>query len=336
MIPLSANTFMVDNSMIDLITTCPWLSYAGIIRRRRPAADSAALRFGGFVHEALALRYRGASLDDQINLVQRLFAANPIDVEGWRNCDSAVKTLHAYAEFWKNEFDDLTIETNPTTGLPYVEQQFAIDTRATVRGRRIIYCGKIDAKLRRRDGLRFTMDHKTSSVLGDRNFWESEAVSAQHPGYVWADRECFGDEATGFIVNALGIRESVLNCEVVEGVVIPGLTATGKPSKAVPIEFQRQQFYTKVPEGQLDEWFENMLQICDRFLYNVDHDSFPRYRVQCVRKYGLCQFYEVCALPAASREAALMSGAFAENTWTPLYTGKDKNEVHQRDTNGTA
>lgn len=312
--------------MIEQFTTCPWLAYATVVERRRPSGESAALRFGGLIHQVLAWRSLQQANGKEINenelvaLTNKLFAENPLELEGWRNADSAVKLLRFYNAHYPNE--EFKTDTNTTQGqqTPYIEQPFAVDTHRTVRGRRIIYTGRIDKKVRYPDGSTYTLDHKTTLFGGD-TFWQDQQMTGQHKGYVWADRECTGEECTGYIVDMLRTTESILNSEFDEnlGQLVGGRTATGRVSKAVPVELARQKFFTRVPPGQIDEWFENMLHQVDTFLYHVDTGYFPRHWKHCVGKYGLCQMYQVCSLPKESREGALASSAYTVNEWTPLY-----------------
>jgi hypothetical protein len=312
--------FFVDNSKIELITTCPWAAYAAIILRRRPAEESAALRFGGFIHKAVEYRNICIALgkpfveDEQLKLLSKLFTENPLENEGWRNFDSAVKAIRGYNAFYPPEQEDFKIAKN-AKGEPFVEQPFAVDTGETIRGWRIIYTGRIDVKIERADGSTYDWDIKTSSVLGDTT-WADWAVSEQFKGYCWADWKCTGQEPTGYYIDAIGARESIANAvfNPVTGEVQP----LGK-SKAVPLELVRQPFFTKVPEGQLQEWYENMLLQVDVFLYYMESNTFPRHHKHCVGKYGKCQFYNVCSLPE-KREEALQGTAFKDNTWSPLYS----------------
>lgn len=323
--PLTADHFMVDNSMLEDITTCPWLSMASILQRRRLAGDAPALRFGGFLHRALGYRYKITGFGKQwtedcmIRILSRLFEHNPCDNEGYRNFENSVKVVRGYNQHYPK--DDFKIAVNSSTGHPYVEQPFAVDTHRKVRGRSIIYMGRIDLKIHAQNRMTFIKDFKTTSMLGDQ-FWQDQAVSPQYPGYIWADRECTGEECTGYVVSALGIRDSIQNAEWDDslGRLVPGITPSGRQSKAQPLDFYQQPFFTKVPPGQIDEWFENMLLIVDRFLYNVDNNSFPRYRRHCVHKYGVCRFYNVCVLPEKDRASALAGSAYEANEWTPLYS----------------
>jgi hypothetical protein len=314
--------------MIELITTCPWLAYASIIRRRRPSSDSPALRFGGFIHQVLDYRYRAMGLgiewteEAMVALATDLFTKSPLEHEGWRNLDTAVKVIRGYNAHYTAARERFTIAMNPQ-GQPYVEQPFACDTHRTLRGHRIIYTGKIDRKIHEA-GMTLITDSKTSSKLGD-DTWAEWAMAEQFRGYCWADRECTGKEPTGYLIDAIGVRKSIANS------VFNEITSRVEPlngkSKAVPLELMRQPFFISVPPGQLDEWFENMLQQVDQFLALYEKCgedphlwNTHRHHRHCVGKYDQCQFYNVCSLPTEEgREDALMSGAFKDNEWSPLF-----------------
>src|ERR1039458_9874711 len=85
--PLRDGCFFVDNSMLELITTCPWQAYASIVRRKRPATESSALRFGGFIHKALEFRNRTTALGQpwtehqQVEMLSTLFASSPLETQ---------------------------------------------------------------------------------------------------------------------------------------------------------------------------------------------------------------------------------------------------------------
>jgi hypothetical protein len=318
MTSLTPSHFLVDNSKLELITTCPQLAYLSIIRSLRPSGESPALRYGGFIHRALAYRYRRIgqghewSEDVQIRILQHAFTKAPCDIEGWRNLDSAVKTIRAYNAAW---IADSVVVAKRSNGLPLVEQPFAVDTGVTLHGRRIVYIGRIDLVLDTSNGL-LVVDHKTTSLLGD-SFWLDQAVSPQHRGYCWALKETLGQRPMGYEVNAVATRESIVNFDF--DPITGRLITTGK-SKAVPCEFARSPL-TTVSDGQLHEWYDNMLCIVDNFLSYVDRGIYPSHKKHCVHKYGICPFYHVCnsSLSFDDREAALQSSAFVENTWSPLY-----------------
>lgn len=298
MIQLRDNCFFVDNSSIELITTCPWKAYAKILRKRTVDSETPALRFGTHIHAALAFRYRceaiGKDFDPNIQsrVIARRFERTPCESEDWRNVSTAQAVLNEYnIKYIAEPFDILRLN-----GFPIVEKPFCLYA-GDVDGTKIFYIGRID--LAYRDGQHlYVLDHKTSSMLG-LSYWQDVAMSEQQRGYCWALREVLGEEPLGYVINVLACR---------------------KPSKTgKAIEFARNTTFTREPAGQLDEWRENMLNQVSEFLWHVKRNIFPRHHKHCVHKYGTCEFYSCCELPPQSRETALMGSPFKESDWSPLY-----------------
>ena len=308
MLNIPDNTLYIDNSSIELITICPFLAYATLIRRRVPAAPQPALRFGRHIHSALEYRYKcmanSIPFDEnhQATELSANFANDPCDEEGWRNADTARDLISAYNTKYPNE--DLRILK--VNGEFIVEKSFTIFT-GRIRGINIIYTGRID--LAYYDGPHvFVRDHKTSSVLGD-TYWKDAAVSEQQRGYCYALREALGVEPLGYELNVLAARAP---------------TKTGKSLELPP----RFKTFTKEPTGQLDAWRDNMMNQLDVWIYLLERngDDFTkwaasRHHKNCITKYGPCRMYSVCELPDhKGQEFALMSSAFKVNDWNPLET----------------
>jgi hypothetical protein len=273
------------------------MAYAKVLRRRTPKGRSAALRFGGHVHAALAYKYRvmangKEATDDTINrILSCRFERDPLEDEDWRNVNMAQALLFEYNLKYQE-----TLDIPRLKGFPWVEKPFAL-WAGNIGKRKIIYMGRIDLVMRQGPHT-YILDHKTSSILGD-TYWKDAGVSEQQRGYCWAYREVSGEEPIGYKINVLAARKP---------------TKTGKA-----IEFQRSTTFTREPAGQLDIWHANMLQQVETFLWHVDRNVFPRHHKHCVHKYGTCSFYSVCELAPTLQETALMSSEFEENTWSPLY-----------------
>jgi len=298
----SQKVLFVDNSLIELITTCPWKAYTSVIRKRRLAGENPALRQGSHVHAALAYRYKQLaygktpSLDVENRILTKRYEKTPCEAEEWRNLDMASNALRAYNENYP--FEPFEVVRYGPHNLPFVERPFAVELPEVIEGVRIFYVGRIDLLVLTAQGL-FVMDHKTSSMLG-ASYWRDAQMSEQQRGYCWAVKQLLGEEPLGYTINVLALR---------------------KPSKTgKSIEFVRQNFFTAEPPGQLDEWYHNMLSQVRTFLWHWHNDLWPRHHSNhCEGKFGTCPFFHVCELPPASREAALMSAAYEENSWTPLY-----------------
>jgi hypothetical protein len=326
--PFIGNHLFIDNSMLEYITTCPRSAYYNIYKQRELADARAALRFGDYAaHKPLAYRYLNEALgqpwseEEQIKLMEKLFMDNPLSSEGYRNFNNAAKLIYVYNRNATTR-EPFKIVRHPKTNYPLVEKSFAILLKDRVRGYTISYCGRIDLVIELQTGV-YVVDHKTTSMLGPA-FWDSIAVDPQPRGYCWSLLQSTGIEPTGYMINALGVRESVDNAMVH---AVTGELVMPSKSKARPIELERQRFYTKEPPAQLDEWYQNLLSQIDMFLYySRDKDltpltarSFPMHRHNhCVGKYGQCQYYNVCSLPESQREMALESNAFRALEWSPL------------------
>ena len=297
---LTNNVLTIDNSALELITTCPRKAYFSLIRRRRIEAEQPALRFGGHIHSALAYRYKREAMlkpwseEKQLTILERRFVATPCIDEGWRNLGMAQKVIQHYNE--QHLLEPFDVLRGGSNNLPLVERPFAL-YMGKIGETSIVYTGRIDTIIKDIEGV-FVMDHKTTSVMGP-TYWQTTNMSEQQRGYCYACKESLGFEPTGYITNVLATRA-------------PTRTGTS-------IEFARQRFYTKVPPGQLDEWRDNMLAQVDVFLYYHKKNVYPAHHYHCVHKFGVCEFYSVCEMPKDAREAVLMSPAFKENTWSPLY-----------------
>lgn len=303
------NTLYIDNSAIELITTCPFLAYATLIRRRVPNSMAPALRFGRHIHTALEFRYKcmAQGLDwttdrrnEQSSLLTNAFATDPLEDEGWRNVDTAQALIDTYNTKYPNEGLRI-LEVNCEH---IVEKPFTIFV-GVINGINIIYIGRID--LAYMDGQHvFVRDHKTSSMLGD-TYWKDAAVSEQQRGYCYALRETLGIEPLGYELNVLSAR------------------APSKTGKALELPPRFKQF-TREPSGQLDDWKRNMMNQLDVWLYLCERngDSFDkwadsRHHKHCIGKFGVCKMYSVCELPDhKQQEMHLLSSSFKHNDWDPL------------------
>ncbi|MDE2105428.1 MAG: PD-(D/E)XK nuclease family protein [Patescibacteria group bacterium] len=315
-------SILVDNGFIEAMTQCPWKAYAAFELGRRSAEESAALRFGKHIHTALAYRnrmqfFKGVDVDveeKQMQLLTNRFTTTPMENEGWRNLNTASLLIRVYNR--SPEFNNPThrYATHPKTGLPLVEQPFMVDTGVTIRGRRLLYIGRIDRVVFIGEHL-YIRDYKTTSMLGD-NTWAEAQMSEQLRGYCWVVKNFLGMTPMGYCYDVLAVRESAANAEwdpLLEVVRMPAR------SKAVPITLDTQKFFTNEPPGQLEEWFDNMCSQVETFLWHFDNNKFPRHHKHCRHQYGLCEYFKVCELPEHSRMDCLQSSMFKNNEWSPLY-----------------
>ena len=297
--------FFIDGTGLGTIEECPQKANLQLIRQRRRVGDDAALRFGKFIHEALAYRNHAIANghpwteEEQIKLLVNLFADSPCENEDWRNVDFAKQVIQHYNEQFALEEPGIYFHNSKAV----VEHSLAIDTRETILGWRIIYIGRIDYLCERAEGL-FVYDYKTTSVLGE-NFWLDKSIDESQRGYCWAIKQSLGIEPCGYIIRALAFRKP---------------TRTG-----TCIEFETQRFFIKEPPGQLNQWYQNMMSQVEVFLWHHQRGKFPFFHKACMTRYNKpCEFWEMCNTNPTSgdvekaREAILMGNGFKNNDWSPL------------------
>jgi hypothetical protein len=186
---------------------------------------------------------------------------------------------------------------------PIVERSFAVKL-GSVDGIDIVWIGRIDLGVEDMKGP-WVFDHKTSKI-GGANYGQEFTNSSQFKGYVFALRQALGLEVKGAIVNSLICREP---------------TRTGKN-----LEFCRHK--VQFDEDHLTEWRENTLQTISDFFYDVKRGYFPMQTTQCIGKYGKCHFFDTCSLAPAARQSWLMTGAFENDTFSPLKRRESEIDIH--------
>lgn len=299
--PLKDGVLYIDNSSMELFTTCPRQAYYYIIRRLELNRGRIALDFGGAFHDVLEYMYRkygNAYRSNTDNADILAYAASrQLDTpeDDYRSVSYLVDGVAKYindhpAEIW-------TILTLPN-GAPAVEIPFAmpIGTIETVSWGKvtIIWTGKIDLAYRSRDSIGL-MDHKTTSMMGPQFFAEFE-IAHQMYGYAAALEYIFKEPCSDITINALGCR---------------------KPTKTgVKFEFQRHTIPISRP--LLNEWHVDSLALVSDFLAHCERGYFPKATKWCVSKYGPCQYRAVCSLNPEHRELALSTSEFRPVTWNPL------------------
>jgi hypothetical protein len=137
-------------------------------------------------------------------------------------------------------------------------------------------------------------------------------ATPQMRGYCWAFKRAFGTVPMGYIVDA--IRTSVPTQKCLDECLIKG------DQKALDkwweTQFYREPFY--INQEEIDEWEKNTIVLIEELLWHYSRGFIPMKRKWCTNKYGRCQFYDVCTLPAVQRPLMLMSNMFVEDSWTPL------------------
>jgi hypothetical protein len=107
--PLVDGCLFVDNSMLELLTTCPRQLEYNKLFARVAAAEKPSLNFGSAIHDALEFRYvHGEAIDpyveqDQLTILNDSFARRPTPEDDWRNVNWAAELMRKYNELHRLE-----------------------------------------------------------------------------------------------------------------------------------------------------------------------------------------------------------------------------------------
>jgi hypothetical protein len=300
-LPLVDGVLYIDNSSMELFTTCPRQAYYYVIRRLELNRDRIALSFGEAFHRTLeylyktyGTAYRSATENaDVIRFASSLRLDTPED--DYRTIPYLVNGVNKYLTDHPAEPFEIVRLPNgsPAVELPFAYPLGVIDS--PVYGRiSIIWTGKIDL-LYRLDGRLGVMDHKTSSIMGQQFFAEFE-IAHQMYGYNSAAEYIINEPLSQICINGLGCRKP---------------TRTG-----VMYEFSRH--IIPVSRPLVNEWHDDCLAIVSNFISQCETGYLAKHTKWCINKYGPCQYRGICTLDPEMRESALNTTEFRPVTWNPL------------------
>lgn len=296
--------FLIDNSSIEKLCCPRYWQYTNL-NLRTSSEGKAGANFGSTIHRGLETRYQlvGTEKVDAATTVaihtsmHQWLDEHPQPSTDFRNFNHACKFIDVYNQIYGKE--GFRILNAPKTGKPVIEASFALPF-GSVLGVPIIYCGKLDLGIEDHNGI-WSFDHKTAFMFGD-GFDKQMQVDGGQLGYCWALGQVLGTMPLGYIIDAMRVRRPKVGDEF-----------TGN----VPIDrtdFKRLPFYVS-PE-MLEEWREDTFHLIENIFHYHNTGHFPKHRWNCVRKYGICEFYDVCNTPLAQRDLVLASGMFEDNKWT--------------------
>lgn len=316
--PLVNGAFIIDTTTLEYYTTCRRAYEYYALEKRRSASNKWALSFGLAFHHAMQAKYdQDADVDAQLSVVREFFNENPPPPDDHRDTTYMTELLMGYDLFYTDEpFTVVASDTGQrmvevpfclplknADGTPFTVflEKFTPGLGGAVEGSQLLlqevpvfYSGRIDM-LTLWDGLLYPLDHKTTSIMGDKYF--DEFQNSQQPiGYSWAVREITGKAPGGYVINAVATRR---------------LTKSG-----AGIEYRRQKYFLE-PE-RIDEWLENTRYIIQDIVADYHRGYFPMETKWCVAKYGKCPYFDVCVLPAPARPMLLASNLYETNDWSPL------------------
>lgn len=306
-IPLVDGCFLIDNSTIETLTTCPRALQYQKLNQRVLAGGKTALHFGSAIHLALEHRYKTcgsgqpdyAVEDEQGQLLVKYFEQNPPPLDDHRNAEHCFNLIKHYNQRYPVEPFKLLFDAK--TQKPMVELSFMLPLYTRKDGMRVFYTGRIDLPVNW-DGGVIIIDHKTTSMLGS-TFFDELSMSAQQLGYSWAFQELSGLPVRGFCINALRTSKKPMK---------------PKNGDAAWWDESIQRNITYLRPGQLEEWRTNAIALVEEFFWHYDNQYMPMKTKWCVGKYGKCSYFDVCNLPPEQRIEQLNSSLFTDNIWSPL------------------
>jgi PD-(D/E)XK nuclease superfamily len=314
---------VLDNVAAEHITKCPTSAAHFLVQRRRAHAKDAALNFGGALHEGLKEFFLGHSADAQDVAIVQYFAENPAPPDEYRTVNLALQVMKHYRV--RAGFPDYEMEVLSHKDELLVEEPFEIPLIAIeninrdiklphwpepqhVKTIHVAWSGRIDVVASTR-GVNRVMDHKTTSIGGDR-FVPSFQLSNQTIGYVWSAKRLWPElDVRGFCLDAIYIKRQTNGGG--------NLMAKGPRGGPPPLDFFRAYF--EYGDDRLREWEHNIVLIIEDFIHCLVRNDFPMFTNSCFGKYGRCQYFDVCSIDAPLvRQRFLQSDAFCEVNWSPI------------------
>lgn len=291
----------LDNTALSTYMACPREYYLSmVLSRRGGGAGSAALAYGGLFHKLLEIHYKSGGVADlAIAIGESWWKEKGTEVEGdYRTFDRAVLDYKRYREKWGQTPEQ---EQGRTVGFP---EEPMVEIAADIMAGGLVhpYAVKID-RIIELGGLHYVEDHKTTSRL-DKNYFSGFQLSNQMMGYTRVAQLLMPS------LKIVGVRLNVTHCIK---------TATN---------FERQLF-TYGPQ-QMEEWVENtndwMLRLNrDAAEWPSEAELFSGKATWptghfgdngCSRKFGHCQYFEVCKIAKQFRHRKLEE--LPVNVWNPL------------------
>ncbi len=326
-LPLVDGAFFIDNSTLELLTTCPRSLEYNRLFKRISAGAKPSLHFGSAIHLALEWRYKNCrnqppdalEESEQVKVMADFFAKpeNVPPEDDHRNLNWAVEIIKHYNQNYQIEPFNILVDKDdkPLVEMPFALHLFdaALNPGIYVPGGKdgaeptkihsipVYYSGKVDLPVMWDNNI-VVNDHKTSGVMGDF-FFKEQRVSPQQIGYCWAFHQLTSQRPNAFCINTIGSR-------------LP----PQKPKKGMDAWWAENFFRHKemLYDYQLDEWKRNTIALIEEFFWHYSRNFFPQKKKWCSGKYGLCGYYDVCDLPPTQRSLMLESTMFAENAWSPL------------------
>lgn len=255
----------------------------------------------------MAIWYRGLGLEAALDAIGQVWD-NSWDTDDYRTLEKCARTFMAYIDKYPSE--PFTIVGAPE--LPIVEQTFALETgwhcgctncgfwnedpllpsclRCLTPLEPIEYGGILDTLISF-SGTIYVLDHKSTSVVAPVKggyFFDQFKPDNQMTGYIWAGSKLSGGKCAGAMVNAIAMNKS-------------------------EVAFNRG--ITTRTEGDIHEWLISLRAHATQIMADKSRGVFPLRTVNCVGKYGKCQFHSVHTLSDPTDRVRRLEQDYIREPW---------------------
>ena len=276
----------IDNTAMNAYMTCPKEYQYSMVEHRRGRGRSPALVFGSAWHAAMEAHYRtGGDLGKVAEAIYTKWEGHD-SADDYRTVDRVLLEYNRYVAHWRPTDADF----RSTLGYP---DEPMVELATNIAGGGLIhpYAGKLD-RIYKEGGLTYIEDHKTTSRL-DKHYFSQYKLSNQMKGYTFMGQQLLpGEKVVGVRINLLHVL-------------------TNKSG------FERQIF-TFTPE-EIQDWVENTNRWTRRIADDTATGDFPMHFGDngCSRKFGMCQYHNVCSLSPRLRPK-MLEREFDIHPWNPL------------------
>ena len=224
----------IDNFALTMHQTCPSKYNLRINQGWTSRGKSAALGFGGALHEGLAAWYKTANLGQALLAIGEAWVDDQ-PVEDFRTKEKCVTTMIEYTKKYPSEgFSVVGAPDNPMVEVPFTIEMgryvpFCGDW-VDAAGMTFLGCGVMQHGFENEvcatcgcplepieyggifDGLIefshqvFILEHKSTSVMG-ASYFNQFKPNNQVCGYIWGAGQLSGKKVVGAMVNAIGVAD---------------------------------------------------------------------------------------------------------------------------------
>lgn len=315
----------IDNFALTMFQACPIKYYLRMKQGWTTRRKSAALGFGGAIHEGLAAWYRTGDKAKALVAINDAWPLNsPID--DYRSKEKCIQVMIDYLKTYPTE----TFKVVGAPENPMVECTFTLDTgmylscrdcgpvegawtakyiafgrefaaqypedmSVALHGRcrscgeplePIEYGGIFDG-LVEFSGSVYVLEHKSTSQLGSYYFNQFKPNN-QVTGYTWAAGLLSGRRVGGAIINAFGVYKT-------------GAT-----------KFERQ--ITTRSAADIAEWLNNVQRTCEMIRACELAEHWPMFTQSCTM-YGACEFHGVHTLGSETERQRMLEQDYIREEW---------------------